>query len=176
MFLSNPQKIRTIEQCFGLHGTKEYSVGLNYRYVSMSSSAQIESYTNELKGYGIEIEKTIKWFFEQYLYEEFEIDGFKYSIPSPNASDLERTLLVASQFDSVIKQFCMYVEDGIIDRELFEFSSYPRRIVDTPSLIDNKYIYSNSTKIERITFYLFSDQCLLSYTEKTKSKYSTLST
>ena len=47
-------------------------------------------------------------------------------------------------------------------------------INDLPSMPNKKYIYAKSDDIQTEMFLLFSDQSTLSYTEKTKSKYTTL--
>lgn len=47
------------------------------------------------------------------------------------------------------------------------------RYKEIPSLIKNKYAYVNSNEIVREMHDMFSDQCMLSYTEKTGNKYNT---
>lgn len=48
------------------------------------------------------------------------------------------------------------------------------RYKEIPSLIKNKYAYANSNEILREMQDMFSNQGLLSYTEKTKGRYNTL--
>lgn len=172
-FLSRPNDLGAIERMIGVHGNGEYPKGVGYESMRMKSSLQMYAYQKELRKYNIEIESLFKWFFEEYLKLEFGIEGYCYHVPSTQSSNLEKILLIASQLDAVLKQYKLFVENGIIDRELFEFSSNNSKIVDAPSIIEKKYIYPIGTGIKRDMFCLFSDQCLLNYTQKTKEKYNT---
>lgn len=73
--------------------------------------------------------------------------------------------------DGIFKQFRMYVQDGEIDRELFEMSSEHIIFSQLPSFIKNKYAYVNNQQIQNEQFLLFSDQSSLRYTEKERGKY-----
>ena len=174
-FFSNPTYMGIIERMMGVHANNEYATGVGFEGVKTRSILQMFAYQKELRNYGLEIEGLFKWFFEEYLKNEFEVEGYRYSAPSSQASVLERILLIASQLDAVLKQFRLYIDDGLIDRELFEFSSSPYRIVDTPSMVEKKYLYPVGDTIKQALYYLFSDQCPLSYTEKTGEKYNCFS-
>ena len=170
-FLSNPKHLGIIERVMGVHGHGEYATGIGYESLKMQSVLQMHFYQLELRSHSIEIEDLFKWFFEEYLKIEFGVKNFTYFSPSSQASSLEKILLIASQFDAVLKQFRFFCEDGHIDRELYEFSSGIYKIVDAPSMIEKKYLYPASDEIQRELFCLFSDQSMLGYTEKTGEKY-----
>ena len=171
LFLSNPNELGVIERFMGIHGHGEYATGIGYEGKKMQSTLQMYAYQLELRQYDIEIEYLFKWFFEEYLKSEFSVENYTYCSPSSQSSTLEKILLIASQIDSVLKQFRFYCEDGYIDRELYEFSSSIYKIVDAPSMIEKKYMYPASNEIQRELFCLFSDQCMLGYTEKSGEKY-----
>ncbi len=170
-FLSNPVHLGIIESMSGVHSFKEYKTGVGFEGISLRSRLQMYAYQKALRLFGVEIENLFKWFFEEYLKVEFGVEGFYYTAPSSQASFIERILLLASQMDAVPKQFRLFVDDGHINRELFEFSSGIYRIVDTPSMIENKYLYCKSETINRRLYDLFSNQSLLSYPNKTGEKY-----
>ena len=170
-FLSNPKYLGVFERMMGVHGHGEYATGIGYESLKMQSVLQMYSYQLELRNHSIEIEDLFKWFFEEYLKIEFGVENYTYFSPSSQASSLEKILLIASQFDAVLKQFRFFCEDGYIDRELYEFSSGVYKIVDAPSMIENKYLYPASNEIKRELYCLFSDQSILGYTEKTGEKY-----
>ena len=73
--------------------------------------------------------------------------------------------------EGILKQFEMYVEDGKIDRELYEMSSKHTVLKDVRSLIRDKYAYSNSNDIDREMYDLFSNQSMLSYIPEFGEKY-----
>lgn len=170
-FLSNPNYLGVIERLVGLHGNNEYRTGIGYESIKMKSSLQMLAYQKELQNHNIEIEYLFKWFFEEYLKLEFDVENYMYCAPSHETNVLERILLMASQLDAVLKQYKLYIENGEIDRELFEFSSSISKIVDAPSMIEKKYYYPIGDVMEKKLNYLFSNQCMLSYPNKTGSKY-----
>ena len=169
-FLSNPNDLDIFDMA-GVHGKDEYTTGVNFEYVRKRSNLQMRLYQEELQKHKIEIEDLFKWFFETYLKEEFSVENYKYFSPTPQASNLEKILLIASQLDAVLKQFRLFIDDDKIDRELFAFSSMPYKIVDTPSMLEKKYLYPNSEEIKQDLFYLFSNHCMLGYLEKTDETY-----
>ena len=120
---------------------------------------------------GIQMESIFKWFFGDYLFNELKADGFTFNAPSDGTTDLEKCKLLATELDSVLKQYTMYVNDGCIDRELLQMSSNPVKFDIIPSFLQTKYIYPNGNDSANYMHLLFSDQSDLAYTEKTKSEY-----
>lgn len=108
----------------------------------------------------------MQWFFSEYIVKEFGIENFVFNTPSEGSSLLEKCKNLPSEMDGVLKQFKMYVDDGDIDRELFEMSSNPMIIGLLPSIITPKYAYSKSEEIKTEQNLFFSDQCMLSYVPK----------
>ncbi len=78
--------------------------------------------------------------------------------------------------DGVLKQFRMFVQDKQIDRELFEMSSEHICIESIPSLLKRKYCYPLSQAIQNDMYYLFSDQALLSWPQKSEHSFEEYST
>ncbi len=171
-FLSKTNELGAIERQIGIHGNDEYRIGIGYRSKNILSTLQMLAYKNELGKYRISIESLFKWFFEKYLYMEFGVKCFRYIAPSSRSKIIEKILLLSSQLDAVIKQYRMFLEDGTVDRGLFEFASDINPIIDSASMIKRKYIYPKSENMKRIIFDFFSDQSLLSYTKKTLDKYN----
>lgn len=170
-FLSKPNEMGVVEQRIGVHGNGEYRTGIRYQSRKILSTLQMRAYKDELQNYKITIESLFKWFFEKYLYMEFGVKGYKYITPSCRSKMIEKILLLSSQLEAVIKQYRMFIDEGEINRGLFEFSSDIYPIVDSASMIERKYIYPDSADMTRILFDFFSNQSLLSYTESTGDKY-----
>ena len=171
--VSVQSEISVFEMNFMPRGAKFYPKGMGFNMKNMTSAAQTALYYDFLKSHNIDLEEVFKWFFETYLPEEFDVHGFSMVTSAPSATYVEKCRSLASEMDGVLKQFRMFVEDGKIDRELFEISSEHMIIGNIPSLIQNKYAYPNSKEINKEMWVLFSDQSVLSYTEKTNSKYDT---
>lgn len=153
---------------------RSYDKNINFLLKSQTYTLQMKCYFKFLNECGINIENIFKWFFEEYLPKEFEVDGF-FFFSSTATTALEKCKNLASEMEGVLKQFRMYVEDEKINRELYEISSGHLVVENIPSFIKNKYAYSNDkSTVEREMFLLFSDQAPLSFIERTKDKYSTL--
>ena len=118
------------------------------------------------------LEDVLKWFFEEYLPQEFGVNGFRFNSPSDGTTLVEKCRTIASEMDGVLKQFRRYVQDGQIDRELFEMSSEHIVFSNLSGFAEDKYAYANSDDIQIEQFLLFSDQSHLYYIEKYKNKYN----
>ena len=166
--------IGAIEGALVVDGVKFYRHGRNFNVMDTLSKAQMSLYYRFLVAHSINLEDIFKWFFENYLPEEFGVVGFSMNTSSSAATYIEKCRNLASEMDGVLKQFRMFVQNGVIDRELFEMSSEHVVFECVPSLLIKKYAYAASDELEKEMFALFSDQALLGCTDKTKSKHATL--
>lgn len=156
---------------FTIKGKDMYNKGTVFGMLDSLSDIQMRGYVNELQRSKVDIESLIKWFFEEYLCNEFGINNFFCSMPSPTDSILSKCKTLASAIDGVLSKYKMFCEDGEIDVELFKYITNSPRIKDVPSLIKNKYVYISDDNLSIEMNLLFSNQSVLRYTKKTKSKY-----
>ena len=172
-FVPVSSKISALESVYMVNGKDWLKKGNQFVISNAIASSQITLYHQLLQEKGIELESVFQWFFEEYLRDEFGADGFSFTPPSKGVSCLERIRNIASEMDAVLKQYDMFVKEGRIDRELFEMSSEHIVFANINSQLQNKYGYLNDVDSNTAAFYLFSDQSVLSYTEKTEAKYLT---
>ena len=170
--VSVKSQLGVFEKTLFVRGIKDYIIGEGFNAVESLTTLQLNGYYNILKKNGIRLEDVLKWFFEEYLSEEFCAKGFQFNPPSEGTTLVEKCRTIASEMDGVLKQFRMYVQDGEIDRELFEMSSEHIRFSNLSGFVKEKYAYGNNDDIKREQFLLFSDQSLLGYIEKTQNRYS----
>ena len=173
-FVSLKNEMGVLERGFGLHGKKEYVHGVAFTVKDMQSTLQMGAYCKELHKHGIRLEDLVKWFFESYIEDEFGAKGFSYSPPSEGTTYAEKCKLTAIAIDGLLKQYRLYREDGFVDRELLEISSGHVVFSELESLRQKKYAYIGSNEFIREAFLLYSNQSLMTYTEKTAEKYETL--
>ncbi len=171
-FVAVESQMGVLEKHIGMKGKKEYIKGTSFNMCNMTSALQMNTYYNFLQKNNISLELVIKWFFEEYLKEEFGVDGFVYNPSKNDASWLDKCRNISSEMDGVLKQYRMYVEDGQIDRELLEMSSEHIVLGMVPSFLKEKYAYAESADMHNKMHLLFSDQSTITYTEKTKSTYN----
>lgn len=163
-----------LENLFSTQGNGIYQRGLFFETLNILSNKQMQEYISILNECSIYMEEIIKWFFENYLKEEFGVTGFACIMPKRSDSILSKYERVATVMDGVTKQFKLFCEEGEIDRELYEMMSGSVRFQDIPSLIKNKYAYASSKEILREMNDMLSEQSMFLYTEKTGRKYNKL--
>ncbi len=158
---------------FGLKGKKEYKIPHASQVGMMKSKLQMHIYYGILRSLGVEFEDIIKWFFEEYLKEEFGAEGFAFNIPPEDANYLNKCKSLVTEMDGVLRQYKIFCEEGIVDRELLEFSSEHIKLNALPSMAKKKYAYA-CDKFFQYTYLLFSEESGISYIEKCKDRYDTL--
>lgn len=167
-------KTDALERAFRTVGKNDYPINESFYREKAISSLQMSLYYDILQSMKIRIEDVFKWFFEEYLLNEFNASGFIFNSPSLNSSYLEKCRHICSEMDSVLKQFSMFVKNGEIDRELFELESSHIVFKNIPSFCTFKYAYKKSENIDRFSFFLFSNQSALGYIEGKETQYDTL--
>lgn len=162
---SKEYELGFLEKFAGVKGTKRYNIGIAFNIKNMLSLMQIKLYCQVLSEFDKRLEDIFKWFFEEYLWNEFGVEGFTLSIPSENSTFLEKVRTICSEIDSILRQFNTYIENGEIDRELLEISRNSPIIENIPSFFEKKYGYIEDRELLNISEYLFSDQSQLGYIE-----------
>lgn len=164
--------IETFERITKLNARNSYnpnSIFGSKRYISL---LQFKLYYEYLKSVGVRIEEIIEWFFKEYLDKEFNIKNYDTSMPSENSNYFEKCKSILPEFDHILKEYKFLVEDGIIDPELVSISSTHMFFKNIPSLINKKYLYLTDKEDNMlILFYLFSNQCMLTYLPRFNEKY-----
>lgn len=172
-FVSLESKSGTFENLFRNEAKQSYHENVHSNSMNSIYSMQMYYYIDFLNGYGINIEDIFKWFFEKYLEKQFSVQGFCFA-SSTATTYLEKCKNLASEMESVLKQFKMYVEDDMINREEYEMSSGSLLINDVPSFIENKYAYSADADMKKEMLLLFSKKTACSSINGIENKYSTL--
>jgi hypothetical protein len=171
--VSKKNKLSVLERFMGVHSQNEYRGGTEFNLLEMTSYIQIVGYNKVLSDLGISLENVLHEVFTSLFQEKFEFaNNARFSIPS-STSYFEKVRLLAPEFESVLKQFKLFVEDGAIDFELLQISSSPTTIKDIPSLNKTKYVYLNENNKEMAgcANLFFSDQTSLAYVEQFKEKH-----
>ena len=173
-FTSLKADLGVLERNLGIKGIKDYETGIGFQFRRMQTTAQLQAYLGELKRLNIRLEDIFKWFFEENIKTEFNAVGFSYSPPSEGTTYAEKCKLLGSAVDGILKQYRLFAEDGYVNRKLLEISSGHIIFGDLPSIREKKYAYAARQDIQKEMHLLFSDQSMMSYTDKTEDKYETL--
>lgn len=170
--VSKKNKMGVFERIIGVHSQSDYRGGTEFNLMEMTSQIQLVGYSKVLSDLGLSLETILHQIFTSSFQEKYAFaNNARFSIPTAT-SYLEKVRLLAPEFESVLKQFKLFVEDGNIDFELLQISSNPTGIKDIPSLNTNKYIYLNreNKDLAGCLNLFFSDQTSLAYVEPFKEK------
>ncbi|EKD31832.1 MAG: hypothetical protein ACD_77C00236G0010 [uncultured bacterium] len=171
--VSKKSQMGVFERIMGVHSQNEYRGGTAFSLSEMTSQGQIFGYNKIVSELNNSLEDILHFVFTSAFQEKYDFaDNARFSIPSATNSFFEKVRLLAPEFESGLKQFKLFVEDGSIDFELLQISSSPSAIKDIPSLNQNKYIYFNEKNEVMVgcSNLFFSDQTLLAYVEPFKEK------
>jgi len=172
--VSKRSQMGVFERVMGVHSQNEYRTGTAFSLSEMTSQGQIYGYGQILNALNISLEDILNFVFTSSFQEKYDFpNNARFLVPSATNTHFEKVRILAPEFESVLKQFKLFVEDGSIDFELLQISSAPSAIKDIPSLNQNKYIYFNEDNKEMVgcSNLFFSDQTLLAYVEPFQEKH-----
>ena len=148
-------------------------LGLNDYFQPLLSRIQedlahlfIMSYDKLLLTQNKRIEDLFKWFYTEFIAEEFHVHKFIFNSSSTNTTFIEKCRNLCSEIDSILKQYQLYYENNDIDRDLLEINSKPLLFSQLESYDKNKYAYIVDTEYINSMNLLFSDQSYLNLITK----------
>lgn len=168
--VSKESQLGLFERVFRPKSSRVYPQGTSFNFRYAVSSMQINGYYQFLKKQGIRLEDVLKWVFTEYLQKEFGCPEMRVFFPSEGTTYLEKCSTILTAFETVIKQYTTYVNNGSIDFELIGISSNSIKFGDVPSLVKNKYVYGYGKDFDSLSSLLFSDQCRLKFVSKFYNK------
>lgn len=151
------------EDFFLSKSSRFYCCNSAFRASQAIAAMQMAAYYDFLIRKGVHLEDVLSWFFTEYLQSEFSCPEMRVSFPSENTTYSEKCYTIITAFESIIKQFVLYLRNGSIDFDLVAMSTTPTLFKDIGSLIKNKYVYGESKDYNNVSHMLFSNQCILSH-------------
>lgn len=163
LLVNKEVQMGVFERAFSSDSSRHYRCGTSFEFINAIAIMQMNAYYNFLKNHEIRLEDVLQWFFTEYLQEEFSCPAIRVKFPSAGSTYAEKCYSIITAFETILKQFSLYVENDEIDFELVQMSAGSVKFGDVPSLVDNKYVYGFGDKYKQITFILFSDQCMFKH-------------
>lgn len=140
-----------------MHPKTEYVQTIQSQIEQSRILASLHAYGMFLSEHGKSIESVVEWYFNTYILDQLGIEGFFVRMPSAGTSFQEKCQLISTEIERVLKLFAIYVEDGCIDRDRYEFETFGG-FANVPSLLPEKYVRGNGHDYETEAHLLFSDQ------------------
>ena len=154
------------ERTFSSESSRVYPCNYAFEFSNGIASMQMQVYYDFLAKQNIRLEDVIKWFFTEQIQSEFGCAEIRLSMPSSDSTYAEKCSSIITAFESVLKQYSLYVKNGDIDFELVAMSTTPVLFANIKSLVEDKYIYGVGDDYKRLSFWFFSDQCTFSFVER----------
>lgn len=174
--LVSRSRARDLYDIFGLHSKNEYPLNSFFRWRTNLADLQMAIYNTVLNKMGRRIEDILCDIYKVHFNKKYNFSNGQLTMPSQESTYLEKVRMIAPEFESILKQYDLFVKEGEIDTELLQIASSPCVITKVPSLMPKKYIYINNdcNEAKDAQYSLFSDKPALSYVEPFKDKYHCL--
>lgn len=163
LHVSKKSQTGVFEDIFLSKSSRFYHCNHHFQTMQAIAMMQMTAYYDFLYKNNIRLEDVLHWFFTEYLQTEFSCPEIRVSFPSKGTSFSEKCSTIITAFETVIKQYVLYLRNGCIDFDLVAMSTTPILFKDIGSLIENKYVYGSGTDYDNLTHMLFSNQNLLSH-------------
>ena len=170
--VSKTSELEIIEK-FLVKSKNAYEIGEAYKRKEILSELQLLIFEDYLKRNNNSIENIINSFIE-YLNTLIFNNKLVFKVNTNNHSYIEKIRTLAPDYEFLLKQFKLFVDEKEIDLELIQINSFPIRFSEIHSLNNKKYIYINDDHILCLIHHFYSDQSLLYYVEPYENKYNNL--
>ena len=150
-----------------------YEIGEEFIHKEILSELQLLIFEDYLKRNNNSIENIINSFIE-YLNTLIFNNKLVFKVNTNNHSYIEKIRTLAPDYEFLLKQFKLFVDEKEIDLELIQINSFPIRFSEIHSLNNKKYIYINDNHIHFLIRHFYSDQSLLYNVELYENKYNNL--
>lgn len=168
--VSKDFEINSFEKSFMI-SRNSYPTSFAFRNKENRSFLMINAFDGVLqKEKKLSIEDLIKHHIVEHFEERFATSKMRFNLPSSGTKYSEKIKILLAEFDSLMKQYKLYCEEGNIDFDLLAISSKPYTFSQIPSLVKNKYYYLETDEINTELFLLFSDQASLTYVKPYEDK------
>lgn len=164
-------EIDSFEYTF-MRSKNEFFISSAFSEKSMDGLMSFEIYKLFLDSININMEDILEHFVNEYLNKNFNINYLKLHLPSKESTYLEKIRLIVPEFESLLEQYKLYVEDDIVDYELLQVSTKTSKFYSIPSLLQRKYVYPIGEEYIKLRNIFMRDTSLLFDYEKYGDKYN----
>lgn len=145
----------------GPHVLGEYRMNTISNTRESLANVEVVAYANFLESRGTRLEDALEWTYNVYFAEEYSISDFSLALPSSGASWLDKCKSIGPEIERAVKSYSIYSRIGKIDGDYFPYESF--KTFGTLNALSEKKYAIDGACFNRWGFYLFSDQCMLTY-------------
>lgn len=129
----------TLLKVMGLRPHDEYRMTLEAQVENMAVPGEVLLYESLLAENETRLEDAIEWFFNDYIENEFEVEGFSISLPTEETSLLDKCKAIGPEIERALRAFTLYARKGSVDADYFPYVTI-KDFGEVSSLLDRKYI------------------------------------
>ena len=145
----------------GSHVLGEYRMNTISSMRESLANVEVIAYANFLESRGSRLEDALEWTYNDYFEEEYSISGFTLALPTRGTSWLDKCKSIGPEIERAVKSYSIYLRIGKIDGDYFPYESF-KTFGTLNALSEKKYAFDGAC-FYKWGFYLFSDQCMLTY-------------
>lgn len=145
----------------GPHVLGEYRMNTISNTRESLANVEVVAYANFLESRGSRLEDALEWTYNVYFAEEYSISDFSLALLSSGASWLDKCKSIGPEIERAVKSYSIYSRNGKIDGDYFPYESF--KTFGTLNALSEKKYAIDGACFNRWGFYLFSDQCMLTY-------------
>lgn len=145
----------------GSHVLGDYRMNTISNMRESLANVEVVAYAHFLESRGKRLEDALEWTYNVYFEEEYSISGFSLALPSSGASWLDKCKSIGPEIERAVKSYSIYSRIGKIDGDYFPYESF-KSFGTLNALSEKKYAIDGAC-FDRWGFFLFSDQCMLTY-------------
>ena len=151
-----------------------YHVNDYFRLKNNIAVSQLMMFDNYLHKRGTCVESLIRNYYEVHFKNDYGYPSHALSLPKEDDAFVNKNKIIAPEMEAVMKMYDLFVEEGEINPELYEYKM-GLHITLAKSLLKCKHKYAiikkGPNEIYTPLGLLFSDQTLLSYVEPYKEDH-----
>ena len=170
--ISKQSELDVLERTF-MKSKNEYEIGYSFIRKENLSNLQLYIFENYLNRKGRSLESVINSFID-FLNDKISPHNIIFKLLSNESSYLEKIRTTTPDFEFLLKQYKLLIEEEKIDIELLQINSSPIRLSEIFSDKTKKYLYSDNDLILQLKYLFFSDQSHLFYIKHLENKYRCL--
>ncbi len=158
---AHPHEESGLLATLGPHVLGEYRMNTISNTWESLANVEVIAYANFLESRGTRLEDALEWTYNVYFAEEYSINGFSLALPSSGASWLDKCKSIGPEIERAVKSYSIYSRIGKIDGDYFPYDNF-KSFGTLNALSEKKYAIDGAC-FNRWGFYLFSDQCMLTF-------------
>lgn len=168
--VSKSSELDVIEKIL-MKSKNDYEIGYYFKRKEILSNIQLLLYKHFLEKNDSSIEEIINLSIKN-INNYISPNLLTLNLPSSKLSYLEKIRSLAPEFEFLLKQYQLLIDEGEIDLDLIQLGSSQINLSEIKSKNQVKYLYPKKDLTSQLIFIFFSNQSQLNYTKTYKNKFN----